>query len=97
MRILVLAAALVATVLSVDRAPAAERTVVLAVENMYCPSCPYIVKKSLARVPGVNAVDVSLEKETATVTYDETKTNVEQLTDATFDAGYPSELADQAN
>ncbi len=38
---------------------AAEKTATLAVENMYCAACPYIVKQSLAAVPGVKDVKVS--------------------------------------
>jgi len=72
-------------------ASAAERTVMLAVDNMYCDACPYIVKQSLARLPGVMNVVVSFEKKTATVTYDDEKTTVGALTAATTQAGYPSE------
>ena len=74
-------------------ASAAERTVTLAVENMYCDSCPYIVKQSLAKVPGVEKVVVSFERKTATVTYDDQKTAPDALTSATTQAGYPSKVA----
>ena len=73
-------------------ASAAERTVTLAVENMYCDACPYIVKQSLAKVPGVEKVVVSFEQKTATVTYDDQKTKLEALTSATTQAGYPSKV-----
>lgn len=85
--------AFAATVLTAGMGSAAEKSVTLAVENMSCASCPYIVKKTLARVPGVTKVAVSFERKTAMVIYDDAKTNIEALTDATFDAGYPSELA----
>ena len=39
----------------------AERTVTLAVQNMYCANCPFLVKKSLEAVPGVAKVTVSYE------------------------------------
>jgi mercuric ion binding protein len=84
--------AFAAVLLTAATGYAAEKTVTLSVENMFCPSCPYIVKKSLAAVNGVKDVTVSLENETAMVTFDDVKTNVEALTDATFDAGYPSDL-----
>jgi mercuric transport protein len=61
-------------------ASAAERTVTLAVENMYCDACPYIVKQSLAKVPGVDNVIVSFEQKTATGTYDDQKTAPDALT-----------------
>jgi len=72
---------------------AGERTVTLAIENMYCVACPYIVKQSLAKVPGVDNVIVSFEKKTATVTYDDQKATPAKLTDATLQAGYPSAVA----
>ena len=71
-------------------AMAAQRTVTLAVDNMYCSACPHIVKQSLAKVAGVKTAAVSYEKKTATITYDDQKTTVAALTDATTQAGYPS-------
>lgn len=71
-------------------AVAAERTVTLAVQNMYCAACPHTVKSSLQSVPGVKAVTVSFENKTAVVTFDDAKTNVKALTTATTNAGYPS-------
>jgi mercuric ion binding protein len=69
---------------------AAERTVTLAVQNMFCAACPHTVKSSLQSVPGVKAVSVSYEDKTAVVTFDDAKANVEALTTATTNAGYPS-------
>ncbi len=71
-------------------ASAAERTVTLAVQNMYCAACPYTVRASLKAVPGVEQVVVSLQQKTATVTYDDAETSVKALTAATTSAGYPS-------
>ena len=62
----------------------------LAVKNMFCAACPYVVKQSLARIPGVSNVVVSFAKKTATVTYDDQKTTLAALTNATTQAGYPS-------
>jgi mercuric ion binding protein len=69
---------------------AAERTVTLAVQNMFCADCPFIVKKSLESVPGVGKAMVSFKNKTAVVTYDDAKVDVKRLTDATTNAGYPS-------
>ena len=71
---------------------AAEKTVTLTVNNMYCADCPYIVKKSLESVPGVAKVAVSFKDKTATVTYDDSKADLKALTTATTNAGYPSAL-----
>ena len=69
---------------------AAEQTVTLAVENMYCAACPHTVKASLEAVPGVTKVAVSYKEKTAIVTFDDAKTGVNALTTATTNAGYPS-------
>ena len=69
---------------------AAEKTVTLTVNNMYCADCPYIVKKSLESVPGVAKVAVSFKDKTATVTYDDSKVDLKALSTATTNAGYPS-------
>ena len=69
---------------------AAERTVTLAVQNMFCADCPFIVKKSLEAVPGVTKAAVSYKDKTAVVTYDDGRVDVKSLTDATTNAGYPS-------
>lgn len=76
----------------VNDADAAERTVIPAVENMTCATCPPIVRKSLARVPGVGHVSVSADTNTATIVFDDEKTSLAALIDATTKAGYPSRL-----
>lgn len=73
-----------------QRAAATERTVMLRVDNMYCASCPYIVKQSLAAVPGVRAVSVSFRDKTALVTFDGAQTGIAALVEATTAMGYPS-------
>ncbi len=69
---------------------AGERTVTLAVENMYCAACPHTVKASLEAVPGVSKAVVSYKEKTAVVTFDDAETDVKALTAATTSAGYPS-------
>lgn len=73
-------------------ASAAERTVTLGVENMYCAACPHIVRQTLASVPGVRRVEVSYRTRTATVIFDDARTDVAALTTATAAAGYPASL-----
>ena len=71
---------------------AAERTVTLTVNNMYCEACPYMVKKTLERVSGVSKVSVSFKDKTAVVVFDDANAGVEDLTSAATKAGFPSEL-----
>ena len=71
---------------------AGEKTVTLAVQNMYCSACPVTVKSSLEAVSGVAKAVVSYEDKTAVVTFDDAKTAVPALISATTNAGYPSAL-----
>jgi periplasmic mercuric ion binding protein len=88
-----LAAILVGFGLSASSAAfAGEKTVTLAVQNMYCSACPITVKSSLEAVSGVAKAVVSYENKTAVVTFDDTKTAVTALIAATTNAGYPSEI-----
>ena len=50
------------------------------------------VQRSLSEVGGVSKADVSLEKGEAVVSFDDTKTSIEELLKATKGAGYPSIL-----
>ena len=86
------AAAIALAILINSHALAAQRSVTLAVDGMTCASCPYIVKQTLAGVPGVSDVTVSFKKKTAVVTFDDGKTNTSALTAATADVGFPSRL-----
>lgn len=70
--------------------PAGAKTVTLDVPSMYCEACPITVKKALSRVPGVSNVTVSFEKKEAVVTFDDAKANLDALTKATANAGFPS-------
>jgi mercuric ion binding protein len=92
MRKLILGYTTLVVALVAGAAFAAEQTVTLHVDNMSCATCPPIVKGSLAQIEGVSEVEVSLAAKTATVTYDDAKTDVSALVDATTNAGYPSRL-----
>jgi mercuric ion binding protein len=71
-------------------AAAAQRTVVLSVPGMNCAACPITVRKALEKVAGVQTVKATLEPPEAVVTFDDAKTSVDRLTEATRQAGYPS-------
>ena len=87
--------------LFIAQAPATETTtteyanpVVLAVENMTCASCPYMVKRSLESIEGVTTTAIELEGTTAIVTvqYDPSTSKVEHLIEATKAIGFPSTI-----
>ena len=71
---------------------AAQKTVVLSVPGMNCPSCPLTVRAALDKVPGVEKIKATLEPPEAVVTYDNAKAGVQQLMQATRNAGYPSSV-----
>ena len=83
------------TIIVLSRTPAAPalaatKTVTLSVPTMFCAACPITVKTALNKVEGVEKIEVNLEKKEAIVTFDDAKTKVEALTEATKNAGYPS-------
>lgn len=86
-------AVIAVTLLVVDRAVAAEKSVTLSVDNLFCATCPFIVKRTIARVSGVHTVDVSFRNKTAMVTFDDAKTDVAAITAATARVGFPSRVA----
>ncbi len=51
---------------------------------------PVTVKEALSKVPDIGKIAVSLAKKDAIVTFDDSKTTVAALTQATRNAGYPS-------
>jgi len=94
---LVSALVLIGSTMMASVAAAGERTVTFAVDNMTCSACPYIVKSSMATVPGVATVAVSFESKTATVTFDEGKTDPDKIAAASAHAGYPAHLTGQGS
>ncbi|NDP37672.1 MAG: mercury resistance system periplasmic binding protein MerP [Rhodoferax sp.] len=71
---------------------AAMQTVTLSVPGMTCAACPITVKKALSKVEGVSKTSVTYDSREAVVTFDDGKTSVQKLTQATENAGYPSSV-----
>ncbi len=67
----------------------AEQMVTLSVD-LWCPSCSYSIQRTLAKVPGVLVVKVSYDDQVAVVRFDDDKTGITALTQATADVGFPS-------
>ena len=91
------ALALIMSVMTAPAVFATERTVTFAIDNMTCASCPYIVKTSMAAVPGVANVTVSFKAKTATVTFDDAKTTSDTIATASMNAGYPARPTPQGS
>jgi mercuric ion binding protein len=86
------ALSVIGSVLLTPAAFAGEHTITFTVDNMTCASCPYIVKSSMAAVGGVSQVAVSFTEKSATVTFDDAKTNPDAIAAASTNAGYPAHL-----
>ena len=66
--------------------------VVLRVEGMSCETCPITVKTALSRLEGVEEVHVTYDPPQAVVRFDPSRVSVEDLEQATTNAGYPSSM-----
>ena len=73
-------------------AVAAERSAVLDVENMTCALCPLTVSTAIKGVAGVTSVNVSMERKTATVVYEDTVATLSDIAGASTHAGYPASV-----
>lgn len=71
---------------------AATRTVTLSVPGMTCAACPITVKKALTKVEGVSNVEVAYKQLEAVVTFDDARTSIHALEEASRNAGYPASL-----
>ena len=81
---------LILSLAGITVAAAATRTVTLDVPSMTCATCPITVRKALENVDGVVDAKVTWEPKQAVVTFDDSKTSIDALTEATKNAGYPS-------
>ncbi len=61
---------------------------VLSVEGMHCQACVARVEKALSSLPGVSAVEVSLERNQARATYEPSRARTADLVKAIEEAGY---------
>lgn len=63
----------------------------IKVSGMTCGACAVSVKRALTKVKGVKTAEVSQEKGLATVLYDDTRTNEQQLREAVNQTGFKVE------
>ena len=72
---------------------AATETAQLDVSGMTCGSCAVTVKTALRRVDGVSLVEVDVDADRVTVTYDPGKTSADSIAEAITHAGYEAKVA----
>ncbi len=70
----------------------AKKEAIIIVDGMTCPLCTTAVKSSLKHTPGVISAKVILHNKTATVIYDDTKTNPKKLLKAIEIVGYKGKI-----
>ena len=63
----------------------------LKIEGMQCAGCSTRLEKVLNNLEGVETAKVSLEEKKATIKYDETKINIENIKEAIEDTGFKGE------
>src|SRR6266699_3754123 len=71
-----------------EPAPETEANATFDLEGMTCASCAMRIEKGLKKVPGVLEASVNLASEQASVTYDPTRTAIEQMVRSVEAVGY---------
>jgi copper ion binding protein len=66
----------------------AKSNVELQVEGMTCQGCVRSIEMKLSKVPGVESAHVNLSEGKATVEYDDSRANVDQLIGAVEQIGF---------
>jgi len=64
------------------------KKIIVNVKSMHCKSCEMLIKESLEESDGVKNVEVSHEKGTAKVVFDESKINEEKIKRIINNEGY---------
>lgn len=71
---------------------ATEQTITIDVEGMTCPLCTMTIKKNLKKQNGVIKAKIKLSTNSATVIYDDQKTDIPKLLNAIKEVGYKGRL-----
>ena len=74
---------------------AKEATAKIKVKGMTCGGCVVTVKHALTKTKGVKSAEVSLEKELATVVYDDGQVNEQKLREAINKTGFKAEPVEE--
>jgi copper chaperone CopZ len=64
-------------------------TVTLSVPSVHCHACKLNIEEALEELTGVDASSVDLATRSVTLTYDPDAVELEEITEAIEDAGYP--------
>lgn len=68
------------------------KNITIKIKGMGCQNCVNAVTESLNELEGISRVNVSLEKESAEVEYDESKINSDKMIEAIKELEYEASL-----
>ncbi len=74
-------------------AMAKEATAEMKVPAMDCAACTVVIKKALTQTKGVKNVNLSVEKRTATVVYEDTQVSQAEIQKTIEKAGFKTEAS----
>lgn len=63
----------------------------LKIEGMHCKGCSNRLEKVLNNTNGIEKAEVNFEQKEATITYNESQTNIEKIKGTIQDAGFKGE------
>ncbi|HHW88412.1 MAG TPA: copper-translocating P-type ATPase [Chloroflexi bacterium] len=70
------------------------KTLIIPIVGMHCANCANTVSRSLKRMPGVDAANVSYANERAVITYDPKRVTPDQMIEMIKSIGYGAALAE---
>ena len=65
-----------------------EKTADISLPTIQCGTCVRTIEKALDKTEGVLNIDIDVENKKATVTFNDSKTNLSKIEDAIVKAGY---------
>jgi len=67
-------------------------TVKIKCEKMHCEGCKATIMEALQSMDGVSKIDINLKTKVIKVTFDNTKTNKEKVSEKILEAGYENQI-----
>lgn len=65
-----------------------EKTTEISLPTIQCGSCVRTIEKALNKLDGITNIDIDVENKKATITFDDSKTDLSKIEDAIASAGY---------
>lgn len=68
------------------------KNIIIKIKGMGCQNCVNAISESLKELEGISKVNVSLEKESAEVEFDETKINADKMIETIKELEYEASI-----